>query len=154
MFRKNFIKEFLSDKDLEDISTAIKEIEKKTSGEIRMCIKRKRGYLEKEFTPREIALKEFFDLKMNETTDRTGVLLFIIYGENKFEIIADEGINSEISEDKWKTMSDELIKNFSAKNYREGIRKLLSEIGEVLINVFPAKEGNINELPDEVIVKP
>ena len=127
MFRKNFIKEFLSDKDLEDISTAIKEIEKKTSGEIRMCIKRKRGYLEKEFTPREIALKEFFDLKMNETTDRTGVLLFIIYGENKFEIIADEGINSEISEDKWKTMSDELIKNFSAKNYREGIRKLLSE---------------------------
>ncbi|MBS1550672.1 MAG: TPM domain-containing protein [Bacteroidetes bacterium] len=154
MFEKNFIPEFLSDQDLEEISHAIREIEKSTSGEIRVCIKRKRGYLEKEYSPREIALNEFAGLKMHETKDRTGVLFFILFEENKFEIIADEGINSKIPEDEWDLISESIRKNFTVKKYREGIIDVLEKIGVHLINDFPAKEGDINELPDDVIVKP
>ncbi len=154
MFEKNFIPEYLSDKDLGEISLAIKEIEKNTSGEIRVCIKRKRGYLEMEYSPREIALNEFTGLKMHETKDRTGVLFFILFEENKFEIIADEGINSKIPEDEWDLISESIRKNFTVKKYREGIIYVLKKIGEHLINDFPVKEGDINELPDDVIVKP
>ena len=154
MFKNNIISEFLSEKDLEDISLTIRDIEKNTSGEIRVCLKRKRGYLEKEFSPREIALKEFTGLKMHQTKDRTGVMFFVLFEENKFEVIADEGINSKIPEDVWNLFSDEIKKNFSNKKYCEGIKNILRKIGDYLINEFPAKKDNINELPDDVIVKP
>ena len=154
MFKNNIISEFLSEKDLEDISLTIRDIEKKTSGEIRVCLKRKRGYLEKEFSPREIALKEFTGLNMHQTKDRTGVLFFVLFDENKFEIIADEGINSKISEDVWSLISEDIRKHFRDKKYCEGIKKILMKIGEYLISEFPANKENINELPDDVIIKP
>ena len=69
MFKNNLISEFLTEKDLEDISITIRDIEKNTSGEIRVCLKRKRGYLEKDFSPREIALKEFTGLNMHQTKE-------------------------------------------------------------------------------------
>ncbi|MBK6537942.1 MAG: TPM domain-containing protein [Ignavibacteria bacterium] len=146
--------EFLTEKDLEDISITIRDIEKNTSGEIRVCLKRKRGYLEKEFSPREIALKEFTGLNMHQTKDRTGVLFFVLFDENKFEIIADEGINSKISEDVWNLFSDEIIKHFRDKKYCAGIKNVLVKIGEYLISEFPANKENVNELPDDVIIKP
>jgi len=154
MFKNNFIKEFLSDNDLEKISDKIKEIEKKTSGELRICIKRKRGYREKEFTPREIALNEFFNLKMNETTDKTGILFLIITDEKKFEIIADEGINNKIPENNWDEYSENIKNKFTEKKYLEGILELLINMGNILIKEFPVKAGDKNELSNEVIVQP
>ena len=38
--------------------------------------------------------------------------------------------------------------------YCEGIKKILMKIGEYLISEFPAKKENVNELPDDVIIKP
>lgn len=153
MFKKNYLAKYLTDKELNDISSAISNTEKKTSGEIRICIKQEKGYLEKEFTPRDLALKEFFNLKMNETVDKTGILFFILFDERKFEIVADEGINSKIPENGWNLISEEIIKKFSENKYFEGIMKLIESAGKILIEEFPAKENDRNELPDDVIVR-
>lgn len=154
MSKINFISEYLSDEALKGISKTIAEIEKNTSGEMRVCIKKKRGLLQKKITPREIALKEFVKLQMHKTRDKTGVLFFIIFDEHKFEIIADEGINSKISTDKWNEISDLIKGHFLKENYHEGLLKALNIIGDVLISEFPIQEGDKNELSDEVIVKP
>ncbi|MEO8666823.1 MAG: TPM domain-containing protein [Ignavibacteria bacterium] len=154
MSRKNIISEYLSDEELDKIAGTIGEIEKKTSGEIRVCIKRRRGFLEKKDTPREIAMKEFVRLKMHETRDKTGVLFFLIFNERKFEIVADEGINSKISPGSWNEISGKLTDHFINKNYHAGITKGLIEIGEVLIREFPVRDDDRNELPDDVIINP
>ncbi len=154
MLKKNFISEYLSDDDLDKIAKAIGEIEKKTSGEIRVCIKKKRGYFEKKNTPRETAIKEFMKLKMHETIDRTGVLFFMIFDEHKFEIIADEGINSKISHEQWNAISQHLMDRFSKENYLEGILSGIQSISETLIHEFPVKGGDTDELSNEVIIQP
>lgn len=152
MFKKNFISEYLSNEELEKISSLIAEIESKTSGELRLSIKRKRGYLEKEFTPRELAIKEFFNLRMNETLDKTGVLFFILVEERSYEIIADEGVNVLMSDEKWNELTGDVTFHFSQKKYSAGIQNLLKKIGEILIKEFPVKEGDVNELPNDVII--
>jgi len=152
--KKNIISEYLSDEDLDTISATISEIEKKTSGEIRVCIKKRRGFLEKKYTSRDIALQEFEKLKMNKTKDKTGILFFLIFDEKKFEIIADEGINSKISPDYWNEISDRIKNHFLSKNYLAGIRQGIVELGEVLVKEFPCKDDDRNELSNEVIINP
>lgn len=154
MPRKNFISEYLSDDSLDKIVKSIGEIEKKTSGEIRICLKRKRSFSERKLSPREIALKEFIKSAVDKTENKTGVLIFIIFGERKFEFIADEGINSKINSGHWDEISNEVKDFFISGKYQEGILYGLGRIGEVLIREFPVKSDDRNELPNEIIIKP
>lgn len=151
---ENFIKQYLPDESLNKISKRISDVEKKTSGELRVCIKKKRAILHMFSSSRDIAMKEFYKLNMHRTVDKTGVLFLILFDEHKFEIIADEGINSKISHDTWNSITDDLKKYFTDKNYLDGIIYTLDKIGEVLIKEFPLKQGDRDELSNEVIIKP
>lgn len=152
MAKKNFIKEYLSDDDLDKIANSINEIEKKTSGELRVCIKKKRGLLEKNKSLRELAFREFSKLNMHKTRDRTGVLLLILFNEKKFEILADVGINEKISTSLWDEISSIMKDHFTKREYLEGIQFALGRIGEILIKEFKTKDDDTDELSNEVII--
>jgi len=149
----NYIKKYLSKSDLDDIQEAISGIERKTSGEIRFCIKLQRGFREKKYSARDIALREFYRLGMDNTRDKTGVLILILFKERKFEIIADEGINEKISEDTWSGLSKKLVIAFSSEQYKKGLIDCIIEIGDILVKEFPVKKDDVNELSDEIIIK-
>lgn len=152
MSKRNFIKKYLSDESLDKIAESINEIEKKTSGELRVCIKKRKGVLEKNKSAREMAFKEFHKLNMHKTRDRTGVLLLIIFEEKQFEIIADVGINEKIESDYWEEISSKMKDHFSASEYLEGIQFALGRIGEVLIREFKVRDDDTNELSNDVII--
>lgn len=154
MSRKNFISEYLTDESLDSITKAIGEIEKKTSGEIRICIKKKTGYFDRKKPIRDLAIKQFFGLKMDNTRDSTGILLFLIFEDKKFEIIADKGLNSKISSDHWNEISGNMKDYFSNKNYTDGILHCIGKVGEILISEFPVKDDDKNELPNDIIFEP
>jgi uncharacterized membrane protein len=149
----NYIKKYLSKSDLDDIQEAISDVERKTSGEIRFCIKLQRGFRKKKYSTRDIALREFYKLGMDNTQDKTGVLIFILFKERKFEIVADEGINEKIPEDTWSDLSKKLITTFSSEQYKKGLIDCIIEIGDILIKEFSVKEDDVNELSDEIIIK-
>ena len=149
----NYLKKYLSKEDLEEIKNEITEIEKFTSAEIRLCLKLKRGFHERNKTFRELALKEFHKLGMNNTEEKTGILIYILFLDRKFEIVADEGINSKITSEKWSIITSHIKNEFSQNNYKTGIKKILNEMKEVLINYFPHKENDKNELSDDIIIE-
>jgi len=149
----NYIRQYLSTDDLHEIQEGISNVEKSTSGELRLCLRKRRGFFEKKFTPRELAVSEFHKLGMHSTDEKTGVLIFILFSERKFEIVADEGINSKIPEDKWESITSHLKNEFSSGNYKNGIIKCLNEINDVLAREFPYKEGDKNELSDEIVIE-
>lgn len=148
-----FLNKFLSPDDLKKISDSISEVEKQTSGELRVCIKNKRGIFQGKYTPRELALNEFFHSGMDKTVDKTGVLIFILFGERKFEIVADEGINKKIPDQKWDRIEQMMTDEFKKENYLNGILMAVNEIGGVLKNEFPPSPDNPDELSNDVIVK-
>lgn len=150
---KNLLKKYISDSDLTDIQNHIADIEKITSGEIRICFRMRRGWAEKKKSPRELAIKEFHKLGMHNTKDSTGVLIFILFGERIFEIVADKGINDKISEDKWDVIKSHISGEFRNGSYKHGLIKALDEIGGVLKTEFPRKDGDRDELSNDIVIE-
>jgi uncharacterized membrane protein len=90
---------------------------------------------------------------MHNTDEKTGVLIFILFSDRKFEIVADEGINSKIPYEKWELITSRLKNEFSSENYKNGILLCLNEIKDILAREFPYKEGDKNELSDEIVIE-
>ncbi|MCK5456980.1 MAG: hypothetical protein KAI45_07615, partial [Melioribacteraceae bacterium] len=61
---------FFNDDDFLDISNTIKEMEKITSGEIRVAIKEDATFLKKNKNIKTLAEEEFYKLKMDSTRDK------------------------------------------------------------------------------------
>ncbi|MCE1164996.1 MAG: TPM domain-containing protein [Bacteroidetes bacterium] len=150
---KNLLKKFIPDSDLNGIQNHIADIEKITSGEIRICFRMRRGWAEKKKTSRELALKEFHKLGMHNTKDATGVLIFILFGERIFEVIADKGINAKISGDKWETVKAHISGEFKKGMYKHGLIKALDEIGDVLKKEFARRGDDKDELSNDIVIE-
>lgn len=149
----NYIKKYLSEEDKKAISECIKEIEKITSGEIRLCIKYKQKWSEKKYSAKELAIREFHKLGMHITKNKTGVLLFILFKDRKFEIVADEGINSKVEQKVWNKIAKEMSNHFSLSNFKEGIIHTLNAVGDLLAKEFPPEKDNADELSNEVVIE-
>ena len=89
-------KEFLGKENEKLIVKAIEKAEHQTSGEIRVHIESK---CRAEVLDRAAWL--FKKLKMHETKDRNGVLIYLSINDHKFAIIGDAGINKVVPEGFW-----------------------------------------------------
>lgn len=149
----NYIKKYLSNEELDEIQSAINMIEKETSGEIRLCFRLKRSFRERKRTPRDVAIGDFYELGMDRTKDGTGVLIYIFFKERLFEIIADKNIYEKINKSKFDFIIQAMSLNFRNRNYAVGILHCLKEIGEVMRKEFPVNPDDVNELPNEIVIK-
>ncbi len=148
----NLVKKLFSDQDLHTISSAIGEVEKTTSGEIRVDIRQRRTRKEKKLSLEHIAQKEFHHLGMTKTKHHTGVLIFLLLEDREFHILADEGIHSKVNSDTWQKIADSMSAKFAKGEFKEGVIEGVRSVGKVLATHFPRTPDDINELPDEVRV--
>lgn len=124
---------------------AIAAAELNTSGEIRVHIDKwcKTDPLFK-------AKNLFTHLKMEETKERNGVLIYVAKKEHKFAIVGDTGINSRVSIDFWDSTKDKMQYRFVADEFVEGVCDGIADIGEQLKAFFPYQDGDENELTNEI----
>lgn len=150
---KKIIEKYFSDSDLKVISQNIGLLENDTEGEIRLCVQIKKGFFEKKKSPREIAIKQFLKMEMHKTKNRTGVLIYILLDERKFEILGDEGINKIIPEKHWDEIAIAVRNEFKADNYLQGVLNCINLIGVKLKHHFPRKSDDTDELSNDVVIK-
>ncbi|MBS4029290.1 MAG: TPM domain-containing protein [Ignavibacteriales bacterium] len=143
----------LSGVQRETIAQRIAEIEKRTSAELRVAIKIKRNRDEQTKALPELALNEFYYLGMDKTGMKTGVLLFILFSENKIEIIEDEMISTKVDQVFWNSIESLIAESFANGKMFETLLIALEKIGEVLANHFPILPGDVNELTNEVSIR-
>ena len=137
--------DFLSKAEEQEIVQAIVEAEKNTSGEIRVHIEE---HTEK--SPLERAQEVFFELKMDETQDRNGVLFYVGVADHSFAIIGDSGIDDVVESDFWECTKDIVIENFKNKKFKDGLVEGISRAGERLKAFFPYDSDDTNELSNEI----
>lgn len=147
------VKDIFTKEDLKKISEKIAQIEKRTSGEIRVSINEKRSLLERKLSIFDMAVREFYRLGMDKTRDQTGVLIYILLSERKLQIVADRGINEKVEDETWQRISDKMAEQFKQGKYLKGIMEGLDEIGEILSRYFPIKPDDRNELSNEVEIR-
>ena len=135
---------FNEDEQLQ-ISDAIAKAEKNTSGEIRICVEKtcKEEVLDR-------AAKYFYQLDMDKTKLRNGVLIYLATVDRKFAIIGDAGINKMVPVDFWDTTKNEMLEQFKQGNLTEGIVIGITRAGEKLGTFFPCATDDVNEVSDDV----
>ncbi|MDE3056458.1 MAG: TPM domain-containing protein [Bacteroidota bacterium] len=142
----------LTEEELHTVAHTIAEVEAKTSGEIRVSIRRRRGWRERKLSIAGLALREFHHLGMNKTKDKTGVLLFICVADRAFHIVGDEGIHKKVPDTFWESLADTMGGHFKDGKFCHGICSMIKEIGAVLEKEFPSHGKNPDELPNDVVV--
>lgn len=138
-------KDFLSKEEEREIAVAISTAEKDTSGEIRVHIE---NTCKGEVLDRAAYL--FKKLGMQKTDLRNGVLIYLAIRSHKFAIIGDQGINSVVPPDFWNHVKEKMLELFQKEEFAKGLCYGIYKAGEHLKAYFPYKEGDVNELPDEI----
>ncbi|MGD0339389.1 MAG: TPM domain-containing protein [Bacteroidota bacterium] len=151
MGRKD-IHKILSEQDMQQVAEVIREIEKTTEGEIRVALREKRHWGEGKLSLHQLALKEFHRLGVHKTEKHIGVLIFLLISERKFHIMADEGIHARVEDGTWDALAEQMSRHFREGKFYDGICATAHGVGDILAKHFPAKAGNIDELPDNVSV--
>jgi len=137
--------EFLGKENEKLIVAAIERAEGQTSGEIRVHIESK---CKEDVLDRAAWL--FKKLKMQETKERNGVLIYLSINDHKFAIIGDSGINKVVPEGFWNDIKEVMIAHFAKGEFAVGLIKGIEESGQHLKKFFPWQADDVNELSDEI----
>ena len=141
----NAVDFFLTTEQENSVIKTIQEAEKNTSGEIRIHLENntKKPSLER-------AKEVFLYLKMDDTKDRNGVLIYIGVENKKIAILGDIGINKLVPDNFWEK-EIQLLKDFFIKNeFEEGLIAAVKKVGEKLQLFFPYQKDDTNELSDQI----
>ncbi len=139
------VKNFFTKEEQKQIVAAIQAAEKETSGEIRLHLEsRCKG------DPLQRAILIFQKLKMHQTKQRNGTLIYLAVKDRKFAIFGDEGINKVVPENFWEDVKEIMRDHFSKGEFLQGILAGIERIGEKLKTYFPYQQDDVNELSDEI----
>ena len=135
---------------LDSIAAAVSASEKRHRGEIRFSVEGALEFLPvvRGLTARERALEVFSLLRVWDTEENTGVLLYLQLADRDIEIVADRGIARLIEQAEWDAICHRMEEEFRARRYAEGVIAGISEVSELLARHFPARADNRDELPD------
>jgi uncharacterized membrane protein len=136
---------FFTKQEQDLLLNAIAEAERFTSGEIRLHIQN--WCLG---NPLKEAKKIFARLKMHQTDQRNGVLIFIAVRSRKLAIFGDEGIHQKLGAEFWDKLVKQLIEQFRANHKADGLAECIKECGRQLGAYFPLQDGDKNELSNDI----
>jgi uncharacterized membrane protein len=139
------VESFLTPEEEQEVVRAILEAERDTSGEIRVHLE----YTDRG-NPTARAHKLFHKLKMDNTMERNGVLLYIAVHDHHFVICGDKGIDKVVPDNFWDTTRDIIEAHFRKGAFKEGIVAGVRSAGRELKAHFPWQTGDTNELSNEI----
>ncbi len=137
---------FFAPEEEQRIIEAIRSVESRTTGEVRVHLEHK-----SEGNVLDDAVRVFQQLNMHKTKARNGVLIVIAPAEKQFAIIGDEGIDQVLPDNFWEEERDLMVAHFKKGAFGEGVVKAIEKIGEKLRTHFPLLDtDNPNQLPDDI----
>lgn len=141
---------------LEKLARQVADSEKRHTGEIRIYVEAGLpfSYLWRDATPRERAIAMFGKLRVWDTEQNNGVLIYLLLAEHAIEVVADRGVSRHVTPVQWQQIVRHMGEAFRAGRYEEGLTQALDEVTTLLVQHFPAPPGaaNANELPDTPVL--
>jgi uncharacterized membrane protein len=137
--------------DLDAIAAAVAAAERATSGEIRVHLERRlprRGATAAD--PLARATEVFTTLRMHETAEHSGVLIYLAIDDHKLAILGDGGVHARVGDAYWQRVRDGMVERLRRGDARDAVLHAVREVGEVLQRFFPRRPDDRNELSDRV----
>ncbi|MCX7513487.1 TPM domain-containing protein [Frateuria sp. STR12] len=140
---------------LDELADAVTAGERDHLGEVRFAV-------ESRLTVRAVlagvdartrAQEVFAQLRVWDTEDNSGVLIYLLLSEQRIEIVADRGIVHRVDQAKWDAVCALMRDHFAAGRWRDGGLAGLAAIHGLLREHFPAGDrDNPDELPDRPVL--
>ena len=145
---------FFSKQDLAAITKAIRESERKHSGQICFAVE---GALDmpallKGLSPRERAIEVFTSLRVWDTEHNNGVLIYVLLADHAVEIVSDRGIYASADVSTWDVICREMESKFARNQYRAGALSGIELVSKVLQEHFPKSAASKNEIANEPVL--
>ena len=130
------------------VVACIRAAEARTTGEIRVCVESRCGYMD----AMDRAAELFAQLGMDQTERRNGVVLYLALKDHQFAIYGDQAIYEAGGSSLWQHAADEMRQRLRAGDIAAALCGAIEEIGVALAGHFPPDPSVVkNELPDEII---
>ncbi|WP_250876602.1 TPM domain-containing protein [Luteibacter anthropi] len=140
---------------LDTITKTVSEGEATHRGELRVAIESRLPIVAvaQGMTPRDRAAMLFSHLRVWDTEENCGVLLYVLLAEHRIEIVADRGIASRVSTAEWETITAHMRDEFAGERFREGVLTGVAEAGALLATHYPGDGATReNQLPDRPLI--
>jgi uncharacterized membrane protein len=143
------------DSVLRRIEAAIAAGERAHRGEVRFVVEPALplARVVKALPPRARALEIFGLLRIWDTEDNAGVLVYVLLADRDVEIVADRGIHREVGAAEWESVCRAMEAAFRDGRFAEGAETGVARINTLLARHFPqGASGGANELPDRPLI--
>lgn len=146
----------VGDTGLRALQARVAESERGHTGEIRICVEGGLpvSYLWRRASARERAVTLFGKLRVWDTDQNNGVLVYLLLADHRIEIVADRGLNALVPQAHWAEVAARMAAAFRERRFTDGLLAAVNEVDALLVAHFPAPPGapNPNELPDAVVL--
>ncbi len=139
---------------LQRVEAAVRDSERSHRAELRVAVE---AGLELESlwrgqAPRERAEELFSQLRVWDTAENSGVLLYINWADRDIEIVADRGISSRVAPAQWEAVCRTIEASFRDGRFEEGLLDGIRDITRLLSLHFPALSNNVDELGNRPVI--
>lgn len=140
--------------ELARIESAIGASELHHSGEIRFAIESSLPLkaLWRNEPMHERAIEVFSLLRVWDTEDNNGVLIYLLLADHQVEITADRNINKKVGQAEWQRICSLMETDFKAGRFGDGVVKGIEEIDKLLSQYFPIQKDDQNELSNKAVI--
>lgn len=149
------VRRALPDAAFERLEARVRASEQRHRGEICVCVEGglPLSYLRRGLRARQRAITLFGKLRVWDTEDNNGVLIYLLLADHAVEIVADRGLNKRVSPAQWQALVDGLRADLSAGRFEAGLGAAVDAVGTLLAEHFPLQAGqaNPNELADALV---
>ncbi len=139
---------------LDAIEQAVARAERTHAGEIRFAIETSLAPLLviNDSSPRARALDVFAHLKVWDTDQNNGVLIYVQLADRAVEIVADRGLAARVTRSEWEAVCRLMEEHFRAGRYEAGAIAGVDGVGTLLARHYPPDPEPAapahNQLPD------
>lgn len=158
MAAQALIAQYLPQQTLDALQHTVHDSEQQHTGQIVLCIEASLSPEDavKHATPRQRALALFGELRVWDTEDNNGVMLYLLMERHAIELVADRALNRCVTQAAWDSITQRLAIALRAHQYETGLQSALEQISGLLITHFPSSgtRPRDNTVSDAPVVLP
>lgn len=145
------VRRTFSARDMQAITAAIRESEATHRGEIRFAVETTLHpwSLLLGQSARQRAVEAFAHLRVWDTEENNGVLIYLLLADRDVEIVADRGIHRRTGDAPWEDICRRMEQDFRQGRFTEGVVVGIRSAGTLLARHYPPRPGDSDELPNQ-----
>jgi len=94
----------------------------------------------------------FFDSRVHHTAGQTGLLVYVSLFERAAAVIADKAVTEKLGQGALDELCAALTASLASGDVTSALCSAVGETGDRLAPVLPREEGDVNELPDALVL--